>query len=479
MALKLNGSNDLNTPGVSGSEQDSGFRASTDSAQVVANGKVVLDGLETQTKINCNNNTEIDITSGQTKFNCNGNDNVMFTDNVVAIAGTDPTIEFKYGDDIDRAFGTPVLGNMDWRIVSSNPDPGDAELSFVAKDTDGTDFKALVLKANAGSGEINFEKSVKVNSNYLQVGPTHKLLYDTTDQVLYFKSNNDFMFTTDSNTVSVEIDQSEGRLFCIDNIYGGRRQSSYRSGEHGVYCHAGGSGSFTYIFGRNVADSSYVYQADVSTPRIEFRANGNGYFDGGADMGTADYAEMFEWADGNPNNEDRRGHSVVLEGDKIRIATGSDLTHTIIGIVSVEPGILGDSKSLNWHGEWLRDEFGAKVEVDVEYLVWNSPNEPKPTASTRLSPEKRVPSSEVGTGSELDKSIPDYARQDNIRQIYKQLVPNPDYDPSMEYVARRERKEWDPVGLLGKLPLKNTEPRGDRWFKLKKLSDNLDLWLVR
>jgi hypothetical protein len=28
---------------------------------------------------------------------------------------------------------------------------------------------------------------------------------------------------------------------------------------------------------------------------------------------------------------------------------------------------------------------------------------------------------------------------------------NPDYDPNAEYVSREKRKEWDAVGLLGKL----------------------------
>ena len=71
------------------------------------------------------------------------------------------------------------------------------------------------------------------------------------------------------------------------------------------------------------------------------QADGNGYFDGGADQGNADYAEMFEWADGNPDAEDRRGYPVCLDGEMVRFATSDDAPEDIIGIVSAEPGSLG------------------------------------------------------------------------------------------------------------------------------------------
>ena len=44
-----------------------------------------------------------------------------------------------------------------------------------------------------------------------------------------------------------------------------------------------------------------------------FLVDGRIYSDYGASVTSgADYAESFEWADGNPNNEDRVGYSVVI-----------------------------------------------------------------------------------------------------------------------------------------------------------------------
>ena len=71
---------------------------------------------------------------------------------------------------------------------------------------------------------------------------------------------------------------------------------------------------------------------------------------------------MFEWADGNSDNEDRRGFSVVLTGgNKIRKATSDDAAADIIGIVSANPSVVGDTASMKWEGKYLKDDFGNYV----------------------------------------------------------------------------------------------------------------------
>jgi hypothetical protein len=125
---------------------------------------------------------------------------------------------------------------------------------------------------------------------------------------------------------------------------------------------------------------------------------GNVYLDGGGlYSGSADYAELFEWDDGNPNNDDRRGFFVSLvNGNKIKVGHSN-----IVGVTSSRPIILGDAAQLGWHGRYLLDEFG--------------------------SPEQELKDGLL---------IPKY---------------NPNYNASEDYVPRRQRKEWAPVGLLGKL----------------------------
>ena len=86
---------------------------------------------------------------------------------------------------------------------------------------------------------------------------------------------------------------------------------------------------------------------------------------------TADYAEFFEWEDGNPNAEDRVGKFVTLNGDKISIAKSNE--DYILGIVSGAPFVLGNGDCDVWTGMWLRDDFNRviyepapKIEFDEE-----------------------------------------------------------------------------------------------------------------
>ena len=147
-----------------------------------------------------------------------------------------------------------------------------------------------------------------------------------------------------------------------------------------------------------------------------FRVRTDGKVYGVGTFGTtgADYAEYFEWLDGNPNNEDRRGHFVTLEGDKIRCATTND--DYILGVVSAEPSVSGDVHSENWHNKYLEDIFGSKI-VDV------------------VKVEETI--------DEDGEIIPAH--------IERQWVLNPDYNPDEKYISREERPEWAAIGIVGKL----------------------------
>ncbi|WBF54908.1 hypothetical protein HXV90_03080 [Lysinibacillus sp. JK80] len=142
----------------------------------------------------------------------------------------------------------------------------------------------------------------------------------------------------------------------------------------------------------------------------------------------ADYAEFFEWLDGNLNNEDRVGFVVTLDGDKIRKATEYD--NYILGIISANPSVIGDSHQDEWFGMYLTDEWG-RIQyhwVKVEY-------------------EETVP-----VTNELDGGGYIHTTETVIktRQDYVPIL-NPDWNSTEAYIPREERKEWDAVGLMGKL----------------------------
>lgn len=156
--------------------------------------------------------------------------------------------------------------------------------------------------------------------------------------------------------------------------------------------------------------SEYIDTGDAF--RVFF--NGNVEADGTYSSPAADYAELFEWADGNPDNEDRVGRFVAPEGTKIRPATPDDTY--ILGIVSGAPSVVGDNP-LAWQGKYQNDRWGRPIyeEVEVEYK-------------------------ELENDQEVVKT-----RIDRVRKR------NSAYDPTRLYQPRLERPEWDAVGMVGKL----------------------------
>tara|TARA_R110000744_G_scaffold132060_1_gene240264 strand:- start:237 stop:3101 length:2865 start_codon:yes stop_codon:yes gene_type:complete len=276
-----------------------------------------------------------------------------------------------------------------------------------------------------------------------------------------------------------------GRVFSWSSHYAGRVRvgstattTAYRAGDssftaysgtgntHGATNYAG----FTLITGRETANTDDVFAAySAGQMRIEFDAIGNGYFDGGADLGNADYAEYFEWADGNPDNEDRRGYSVVLTTDgKMRIATSEDDTADFLGIVSVEAAIVGDSAWAAWTGKYERDRFGQKVFEDYDLLCWGPYDEDAKSYKTQTTLQAMI-----DAGREAD--IP----EDAITVTKRRQKLSANYDPDREYIARKDRIEWQAIGLMGKLPLIKGQPTAPQWRKLFDLNDEVEMWLVR
>ena len=190
--------------------------------------------------------------------------------------------------------------------------------------------------------------------------------------------------------------------------------------------------------------------------------------DGDLVSGGADYAEFFEWKDGNSSSEDRVGYSVVLDGNKIVKATDSDDASKIIGVISGKPAVVGDSAWNKWHEKHLKDDFGRYIKEDYTQTEWTDDDGNIVTYQTDLIPE--------------DINVPDDAtvisKDEDGNNLQRRKV-NPDWNKDTVYIARSERKEWDTVGLVGKLKLKKGQPTGTNWLKMRDISDTVEEWLVR
>lgn len=188
----------------------------------------------------------------------------------------------------------------------------------------------------------------------------------------------------------------------------------------GANCSVGIMGNTTFDSGNPISDSW-----DPAGAVWRFRIQGgDAYLSGGGAYNTsgADYAEMFEWADGNPAAEDRVGRLVYLDGDKVTLTVRG----APIGVVSSTASVIGNNWSEQWSKRLLRDDYGREV---------------------------------------LDENgFP---------------VVNPNYDPDQQYTPRHERKEWAVVGLLGRLRVRVDEPVPASWVKLRNISSAVAEYFVR
>lgn len=225
---------------------------------------------------------------------------------------------------------------------------------------------------------------------------------------------------------------STGQILCSHSTNGTRvlrvdsNSTTYNDSTIQTSCDRGASTAYNFFkaLSNNGADQEF-----------RLRGDGNAYADGSWNGGGADYAEYFEWSDGNSASEDRRGISVVLDGDKIREAVAGEEP---IGVISGNPSVVGDADIDRWKGKYLRDDYGTYTQENYEV-------------------------------EDDDGNI----------VVQHRRVLNPDYDPDVEYISREDRAEWDCVGLMGKLRIRKGQVTGSRWIKMRDISDSVEEWLVR
>lgn len=178
-------------------------------------------------------------------------------------------------------------------------------------------------------------------------------------------------------------------------------------------------------------NSGFIYYSAISNVSVSgdtdwyVRGDGQVFTDGSTSMSSpADYAEYFEWEDGNPDNEDRSGYSVSLvNGTQIKIAEDGE---DVIGIISANPAVIGDAAWNMWTGKYEKDEFNR------------------------------------------------YVRDENGDRVLSS-----EFDPEAEYVSRENRPEWSPVGMVGKLRMRKGQLTDTRWIKMRDISAEVEEWLVR
>lgn len=308
-------------------------------------------------------------------------------------------------------------------------------LSTTASGNDGAHAEGIYTKA---SGYVSHAEGCGTNSSGTY---SHAQGLDTTASGLYSHAEGHL-----SDAIGTSA-HAEGSCTTANGEYS-HAEGSYTNAKAN-YSHAGGLGTEAY------SEACFAFGKYNTVPARQITANdasfiviGNGSSDSSKSNAlrldglgclrtagtitastTADYAEFFEWLDGNVDSEDRVGHFVTLDGNKIRIATDKD--DYILGVISGEPFVLGNGDCDVWNGMYLRDKFRRRL------------LEPAPKTEFVLD--------ENGNPTGEQKEVLD--DEGNVVYEGERLVLNPEYDNTKPYISRAARPEWDAVGMLGVLPV--------------------------
>lgn len=192
------------------------------------------------------------------------------------------------------------------------------------------------------------------------------------------------------------------------------------------------AGSAVNVTTTRAANAAFNFFEGIADSAVKFKVDGTGsvYNDTGTYSNPADYADMFEWEDGNTDGADRIGITVVMtDSGKIRPSRDGDKAYAVFGAVTGTACMVGNSAWSHWHGKYLKDDYGRMVYSQFE-----------------------------------SKSVP---------------VLNPDYDSSLDYIPRAHRSEWAPIGMVGRIHIKTGQATNSSWRPMSPANGNAREWMVR
>lgn len=217
--------------------------------------------------------------------------------------------------------------------------------------------------------------------------------------------------TTITNCVGAHAEGFKSRCLANANYSHAEGQDTFTigAGSHAEGIGTGVQSEAGHVQGKyNVRDNSGNYADIIGGGTSAGYANietvdwsGNAWYAGNITSTGADYAEyVAPWFDNNPNNEDRVGYFVTVKNGKLYKANRGEY---VIGITSGAPSIVGNADG-EYMKRWERDEFG------------------------------RILKDEQGN-----------------------RIQSETYDQNLQngYIRRKDRPEWDYVGMLGVISVRD------------------------
>lgn len=209
------------------------------------------------------------------------------------------------------------------------------------------------------------------------------------------------------------------------------------------------SGNLINIETGRDANSNYnILSAKQSINNIDiFKISGSGHISAGsATVTQTAYAEIFEWADGNKNNQDRTGYAVTLnKKGKLRVCDNGE---DAIGVIVKTAALIGGSNWRNHSSESAEAEVVEWIDnvgILNSYYVDDIPN---------------------------DVEIPDNAQYYKTEKDGSKIMVN-----SID--NKQITSKYGIVALLGSATVLKGQQLKQSWFKLSDVSDTTEKWFLR
>jgi hypothetical protein len=191
-----------------------------------------------------------------------------------------------------------------------------------------------------------------------------------------------------------------------------------------------------------------------------FRVNGKGetFTHKGFFSNSSGYAELFEWADGNPQNEDRTGLTVAINADG-RLIDANDDNESIIGVVVESAAVIGNTGWNVWQDKFNVDKTDYLKYKVVEWKDDSGVLHSEYVAS--LSPSFALPEDAIIYETGADGGD------------LKRPLLSKTYDADEDYIPRIKRG-WTLVALKGTVNMYRGQNIRSSWIKIRDLNDELE-----
>ena len=175
-----------------------------------------------------------------------------------------------------------------------------------------------------------------------------------------------------------------------------------------------------------------------------------------------------------------------MDGTKVKASTDSDSASSIVGVVRPKDfgksgSVIGNAASNYWNQKYETDDFGSYVLEDVSSVEWDYRGAEDDIEGTRnhINNQTNVVSFYTDRVPASITVPADGVANKKVTTGLKRRKLNSSYDKTKTYTSREERDEWLLIGMLGQVQVTKGQKTGDRWIKMRDISETVEEWLIR